>query len=289
MTQIHEIHPLVKEELLRIYQAIREICQKHDFKYSAAFGTMLGAVRHRGFIPWDDDLDLFMLRDDYERFLEIAVQELPAQLKLVTFNNTREYPAIFCKVQECDRVIYERIRKEANYINPHGLYVDIFPLDGVPTGIDSWLDFLRCACAFCRRSHLQRKGIHSGLKGRLVGLLGMLLAPAFQKQKSDNDFAKQLDCWAKNTPPLSGKEIRYTSCEGRFQKKELHFPRHVFEAFEDVPFENTSIPVPREYDIALKVLYGPDYMTPPPLEKRVSEHSKVPEAPWIYGPTGGAN
>ena len=81
MSEIHEIHPLIKEELLSIYQAFAAVCEKHGLKYWVAFGTMLGAVRHNGFIPWDDDFDVFMLREDYEKFLTVADKELPEYFK----------------------------------------------------------------------------------------------------------------------------------------------------------------------------------------------------------------
>ena len=77
MAEVHEISPLIKEELLAIYRAFAVVCQKHDIKHCVAFGTMLGAVRHNGFIPWDDDFDVFMLREDYEKFLSVADKELP--------------------------------------------------------------------------------------------------------------------------------------------------------------------------------------------------------------------
>ena len=125
MEEVHEINPLIKEELLSIYQAFASVCKKHKLRHWVAFGTMLGAVRHNGFIPWDDDFDVFMLREDYEKFLTVANKELPEYFKVVTHRNCSAYPVAFGKIQESRRDVYEKIEKETDYINPHGLYIDI--------------------------------------------------------------------------------------------------------------------------------------------------------------------
>lgn len=111
MEEVHEINPLIKEELLSIYQAFASVCKKHKLRHWVAFGTMLGAVRHNGFIPWDDDFDVFMLREDYEKFLTVANKELPEYFKVVTHRNCSAYPVAFGKIQESRRDVYEKNRK----------------------------------------------------------------------------------------------------------------------------------------------------------------------------------
>ncbi|MBE6404408.1 MAG: LicD family protein [Lentisphaerae bacterium] len=285
MAEIHEINPLIKEELLSIYQAFASVCEKHQLKHWVAFGTMLGAVRHHGFIPWDDDFDIFMLREDYEKFLSVADKELPEYFKLVTHRNCSAYPAIFGKIQESRREVYEKIESETDYINPHGLYIDIFPLDGMPSSwIEQKLDLLRYAVGYCRKKYLFRKGKHGSLAGAISRCAGWFMGLFLWKRKTENDFAFMLDLWVKKYPTTGCKFVRVGSLDARFQRKEYCFLREIFDDSEVVLFETITVPVPKKWDAALRTLYGDSYMTPPPVEKRVSEHSKSKKAPWYYGP-----
>ena len=285
MTERHEIAQPVKDELQEIYQAFAEVCSRHCLRHWVAWGTMLGAVRHHGFIPWDDDLDVFMLRDDYESFVSIADAELPAHFKQVTYRNCKDYPATFGKIQESRINVYERIRDKCGYVNPHGLYIDIFPLDGCPDGwLSSKVDTFRQASLFCLSSHIFRSGRHSTLKGRFSDLFGTVLSPFYGNPKTKNDLAYCADCIYKDYPVSGGSRVRIGNYESRFQKREIIMPRNAFDETIILPFENISAPVPKGYDACLTAIYGKDYMTPPPLEKRVSEHSKQDAAPWIYGP-----
>ena len=285
MAEVHEISPLIKEEILSIYKSFAAICQKYDIKHCVAFGTMLGAVRHNGFIPWDDDFDVFMLREDYEKFLTVADKELPEYFKVVTHRNCSAYPVVFGKIQESRREVYEKIEKETDYINPHGLYIDIFPLDGVPSNVfEKFFDLMRYGTAYCRMMYLFRRGSHASLAGWVADFVGKFLGLFYYGKKTKNDFAYILDKWLKKYPVTNRKFVRVGDISARFQRKEYTFPGDVFTKMKMVPFENTEVPVPEDFDTALRTLYGATYMTPPPLEKRVSEHSKSEKAPWYYGP-----
>lgn len=284
MSEVREIHPLVKENILSIYQSFATICDKYNLKHWLGFGSMLGAVRHHGFIPWDDDFDVLMLREDYEKFLSIADKELPSYFKLVSHRNCSVYPMIFSKIQESRREVYESIENQSVYVSPTGMYIDIFPLDGMPsTSFGKFIDLCRYGVVYCRKLHLFRKS-HSLLFGYIADFLGILLAPLFINKKTPNDFAFILDQMAKRYPTSNTQNVRIASLENRFQRKEYCFPREVFDDTEIITFENLKVPVPKNWDIVLRNLYGDSYMTPPPLEKRVSEHSKSPKAPWYYGP-----
>ncbi|MBR1630505.1 MAG: LicD family protein [Paludibacteraceae bacterium] len=118
------------QHLLGHLKAIDDVCQKHGLRYYIYCGTMLGAVRHKGFIPWDDDLDIAMPRPDYERFIRHAGEWLPAPYEFVCWESNPEYPLPFGKIQNADTTLIER---------PHlyflgGSYIDVFPIDGVPDG-----------------------------------------------------------------------------------------------------------------------------------------------------------
>ena len=113
--------------MLQMMIEIDRICRKNNIQYILSGGTMLGAVRHHGFIPWDDDMDIAMPRKDYDRFVEIANSELPERFRLECYENTRDYPYNFGKVRDVNTIFKEKFTASLN-IN-HGVYIDVFPMD----------------------------------------------------------------------------------------------------------------------------------------------------------------
>ncbi|MCR4957842.1 MAG: LicD family protein [Prevotella sp.] len=120
--------------------AVDTVCREHSLQYYIYDGTMLGAVRHKGFIPWDDDLDIAMPREDYETFITHANEWLPEPYEFVSYELDSAYPLPFGKVQDASTTLIER--PHLPYLG--GLYIDVFPIDGVPSN------------AFLRRCHLVR-------------------------------------------------------------------------------------------------------------------------------------
>ena len=124
----------MQERMLHVYQAIDNICQRHNIPYWLSGGSMLGAVRHQGFIPWDDDLDLEMLRPDFKRLMKLLPKELPEDMVLQWHTTDPNYFFQYAKVRDkrsqlFERNGYDRVWKE------HGIYVDIFPLERMPLWI----------------------------------------------------------------------------------------------------------------------------------------------------------
>ena len=118
---------------LEILKEIDRICKQNGILYWMEGGSMLGAVRHHGFIPWDDDLDIAMFRDDYNRFLEIASKELKENYFLQTHQTDPEYPLFYAKVRKNNTFIDERSYQDLNIHK--GIFVDIFPVDGLYNGL----------------------------------------------------------------------------------------------------------------------------------------------------------
>ncbi|MBO5867860.1 MAG: LicD family protein, partial [Oscillospiraceae bacterium] len=113
-----------------IAKAVVALCDKHGLTYYMLGGSMLGAIRHKGFIPWDDDIDFGMPREDYERFLELAPTELPKHLKVVNYRNDPNYMYYITRILDTEtKVIEERIGNDNKYTNAS---IDIFPIDGTP-------------------------------------------------------------------------------------------------------------------------------------------------------------
>ena len=119
----------VQKVQLEILLEFDRICRKHGLKYLLFAGTLLGAVRHKGFIPWDDDIDVCMLRGDYERFLTVCKDELSAELFLQTTDTDREYPLQFAKLRKNNTRFVEKSMSDLKI--HHGVFIDIFPLDNV--------------------------------------------------------------------------------------------------------------------------------------------------------------
>ena len=119
---------LLHQRILRILLAVDSCCREHGLRYYIWAGTQLGAVRHKGFIPWDDDIDIAMPRPDYEQLIAHSREWLPAPFEFVCAENDAAYPLPFGKVQDASTTLIERLH--LHYLG--GIYIDVFPLDGVP-------------------------------------------------------------------------------------------------------------------------------------------------------------
>ena len=131
---------LLHRRILRILLAVDHCCRDHQLRYYIWAGTMIGAVRHKGFIPWDDDIDIAMPRPDYEQLIAHSAEWLPQPFEFVCAENDAAYPLPFGKVQDASTTLIERLH--LHYLG--GIYIDVFPIDGVPaSGFTQWLHFAR--------------------------------------------------------------------------------------------------------------------------------------------------
>ena len=124
----------MQERMLEVLQVVDGICKKHGIPYWLSGGSMLGAVRHQGFIPWDDDLDIEMLRPDFERLMAILPTELPEHLVLQWHTTDKNYFFQFAKVRDRNSRLFERNGYDKVW-QEHGIWIDIFPLERVPLWI----------------------------------------------------------------------------------------------------------------------------------------------------------
>ncbi len=123
----YDIRPL-QLRILDILLSIHKVCEDHNLRYYIIAGTLLGAVRHKGFIPWDDDLDIAMPRRDYDQLMAHASEWIPKPFEAVAFETDKEYPLPFAKIQDSSTTLIERMH--LRYLG--GIYIDVFPLDGMP-------------------------------------------------------------------------------------------------------------------------------------------------------------
>lgn len=247
---------------LEILKEFLNICQKYDLQYFLLGGTLLGAIRHKGFIPWDDDIDVGMPRPDYDKFLSIAQGELPEKLFLQTRETDCEYPMNFAKIRNTETTFIE---KTAQFLNiNHGVYIDIFPLDGYPKSkvmqkltncIDAILKF-KISKAFFSENYKE------SWKHRIIDALIKILRGNYKTA------TKQRDKFI--------RRYSYDKCEivnnycGAWGQKEI-MPKDYFGKGIKGTFENLDVILPYKYDLYLTQLYG-DYMTPPPKEKQIGHH-----------------
>ena len=120
----------VQQKELQILLEVDRICKRNGLTYYLIGGSALGAVRHGGFIPWDDDIDIAMPRDDYRKFLKLCSRELPAEYFLQTYTSQPDFPYPFAKVNLNNTTFIENRLHKLNI--HHGIFIDVFPLDGVP-------------------------------------------------------------------------------------------------------------------------------------------------------------
>lgn len=253
----------VKYFLSNILLDYSHYCDENGFEYYLCGGTLLGAIRHKGFIPWDDDIDVLMPREDYERFLKLSEEKKIADhLKVVSNQQgTLEYP--FAKVTDTRTTIeYKTVCNEQN----SSLWIDVFPMDGLPNSnictyfIYLYVNFLRAIIAIAK----SRKGTGKTKYARVIkGILRPLLNRVdvgYISNKIDK-FARRIKfCKSSN---VAGIVWGYGPQE-RMPKKEW------LERVK-VEFEGHEFWAPGCWDLYLRNLYG-DYMKLPPEEKRITHN-----------------
>ena len=272
------------DAILEVYKAFAAICERHGLRYCADCGTALGAVRHKGFIPWDDDMDIQMPRPDYEKFVELAPKELPLGLAWLDRFNCPEYDNPFGKVIVSDRNVVERVARESGLSIGQGIFVDVFPLDGYP---DTMFGKLRRRI----QNILMEMGLKmSGsdgvktLKATVARTLGHLVCPKKYRVRSQKELSDLYEKRARSVPFGSTKMCVSIGVAHYFDDKP--FPFRFFGTPHKIPFENTTMPVQEDVKGYLTYLFG-DFMKLPPEEKRVGTHGNIQgTTPWRLGPDG---
>ncbi len=245
-----------------ILQEIDIICRAHNLTYFAIGGSVLGAVRHQGFIPWDDDIDIGMPRKDYEAFLRYAAEELPEGYFLQTFFTEKNSPFYFAKVRKDNTKFVEYYIKDLDI--HHGLFVDIFPFDNVPDNdILKELHYRLCRIA----NHLY-----------LSKALTTVCSSRFERKDNYKGFIRKLLHFMLLPVPKSLLFRMLDGCVRMFNNKNCSEISHIVRRrlrvkLDDLyplvymPFGETQIPVPNNYDAYLTAQYG-DYKNPPADGKR---------------------
>lgn len=273
------------DAILEVYQEIAKVCDRHGLRYYVTDGTAIGAVRHSGFIPWDDDFDISMPRPDYERFIELAKTELPSHLKFVNWKNTPELTMMLGKVQDSRREKVEEIEKTTGRILSGGIYVDIFAIDGYPESSAEivWVKFvtkiLACIVRFRCMTFCQQSW-----KGKLVWILGLIFS-VFMPWMTQYRCLRTCENYLMRHPFDSSANTGRASLRiTMLNRKPL--PRAVWGRAQMHVFDGIRVPLPQDTDAYLRSLYG-DYMKMPPEDRRRPTHAYSWRCPWWLGPTRG--
>ncbi|MDO4758027.1 MAG: LicD family protein [Rikenellaceae bacterium] len=245
---------------LEILDDVHAFCDQNGLNYSLSGGTLLGAIRHRGYIPWDDDIDIMMPRPDYDRFLATYTS---SRNRVIDLSQSELCEEMFAKVSRNGTAMIDHSFGR----NLYGVNIDLFPIEGIPQeGVESyvneivqrktritqvipyykivkrgrWMWWLKCLLKRCRYWNFDAI---------------MKLKAALNERVHSSDFQRSKQVGA---------------VLGSYGMKEL-MPRTACEEYVELPFENRTFRAIGGYEIYLRNLYG-DYMQLPPVEKRVSHH-----------------
>lgn len=246
----------LQNTILIIANEIDRICNKNNIEYFMDGGTQLGAVRHKGFIPWDDDFDIGMKRKEYERFIQVCKKELDKKKYYLETDEDMGYGFAFAKIHLNDTEIVEDFSRNAKV--HHGIFVDIFPYDNLPESK------IECKI-FLAENHI------------LKNLIWVKTGYGSENQRKKNSY--RFFKVASNFFSLNilKKARRNLICKYDDRKTEYCFtsdyPKNHLKSFwldniEKFRFENDSFWGMKDYDAFLKMLYG-DYIELPPKEKQI--------------------
>ena len=241
--------------LFEMLKIVDVICRENDIKYSIACGTALGAIRHLGFIPWDDDLDIMFLRPEYEKFLEIAPPLLKEQGLTLQREFTKTWPMTYSKVRNDNTTLIEKSYEKLEGMH-HGIYIDLFPIDNLSDNriiADAQWNLFHMLVS----KGMRKRGYETKAKNKIFA---MMISPLFPERPLRQFVMQKKNNNTKNVHCFLGAAI---------VRSHNIFPRTVFDGYEQALFEGEYFPIVKDYDTYLKICFG-DYMQLPPPEKRLA-------------------
>lgn len=252
----------VNQEKLRavqldILRRFISVCDVLSLRWTLAYGSCLGAVRHGGYIPWDDDIDVAMPREDYEKFLENAQTLLGDGYFLQTAKTDPDYPQCFAKIRYTNSTFIETSVKDFK-IN-HGIYIDIFPVTEYKETrlFDLKVRYYDLCASRAYYVPNRKKGVKNAVKNLLCLPIG--------------DYRKARDKKEKLIKKAETESTGVVSTLCGIWRMGENVPKYIFESFVKMPFEGIEANVPEKWDEYLTLIYG-DYMKLPPEENRIPHH-----------------
>lgn len=245
---------LVQVDLLKEFD---RICRLHGIKYIIGSGTLLGAVRYKGFIPWDDDIDVEMLREDYEKFSKIAKQKLNEKVFFQDHKTDKAYPWLFGKLRKNGT---SAVRLGQEHLKMHGgIFIDIFPRDPMPNSENGKkaYEFVARICRKILYARIMRVNAENS-----IARFGWTLVSVIPKF-----IPFGIECMLRNSiDPNVSKRVRSYGYHGHYETE--GYDKRWFTKLTEIEFEGGTYYAPADFDGYLTFVYGADYMTPPPESER---------------------
>ena len=260
-------HQEIQEQLYRILCSFDDYCRKHEIRYYLCAGTLLGAVRHQGFIPWDDDIDVIVPRPDYMKLIECTKKEPIAEhLDFICFENGKfDVPH--------GKVIDERIAVEEEVITMDNfLWIDVFPVDGLPADHETAVNMMNKGHELKYKNALTVAPIGSGrtLTKAVVKIPVLTVMHLVRLIKGKRYFTQQIQDMCNQYDYDQAEMVGILAGDG---VKSMHV-RAKMENSSTAKFNDRDFPIPGDWDEYMKALYG-NYMQLPPENKRVDHKMKV--------------
>lgn len=258
------IKPMIKKAWaaqLEVLAEIDKICKRHNIQYYAEYGTLLGAVRHQGFIPWDDDMDIGMLRKDFARFQHYAREELPEPFKLLSIHN-RNHKKSISRVINGYNIDTGAERMERFHGCPFVIGVDIFISDNIPLNKEEEeLQLELFAIASTLANEWEKQDMTDADREDCLRQIEELCHVELSREDSMVPQLFELsDKISAMYWDIDAREVTFMN--KLYQYSEYRLPASCFEMTVEVPFDVTTIPIPIGYHNVLSRRYGPNYMTP---------------------------
>ena len=250
------------------------ICKKYGLTYYADAGTLIGAIRHKGFIPWDDDIDIVMMRSDYQKLLSLGQKEFKDPLFFQSIDSDKKYIRGLAKLRNSSTTAIDETDLDKPF--NRGIFIDIFPLDNVPS--NKVIRKLWCRKIKFIRQILRNWAYFEATKSKNMPekIIRILLKKAVDKI----GYKKVYKYFERTCGAFNNKNCKYVSFVAYSYGKEKHiWERRLFEKSHRVPFEFIEINIPDGYDRRLRIQYG-DYMI---MKKIPSDHGAMilePDIPY---------
>lgn len=244
-----------------------DFCRSHRLTYYLCGGCLIGSIRNKGFVPWDDDIDVLMPRPDYEQFLKLYKKENPSErFKLLDADKERTYGNIFAVIADTNHTLVKEYQKDMDM--PHGIPLDIFPIDGLASGkMARYVQYM-----WTMVYSLFRSGIVPKNQGGLLSFGSKVLLGIFRgknvRYKIWRFAQKRMSRYSFET-----SENVAELCAGFYFMKKV-YPRSIYDGICEVEFEGRNYLAMKNYDEYLQIPFG-NYMELPPEEKRVAHHDII--------------
>lgn len=249
---------------LDILKKVDEYCEQNNIQYSLAYGSLIGAVRHKGYIPWDDDIDIMMPRHDYNQFLS-AFNGTYSHLRVISPEIVSSYYAPYANVYLTTTKLIE---PHVNHgFKDLGVKIDIFPVDSVPSDVIEYERLFKRSSELCRWRSFKSTPIRNqngtlSIRSIVKRIISFLI-PFFYLNNELRKMQKEIDNNTEYLDIILWPIYKYKRFSHKFFRETIR-----------VPFENIEVCIAKGYDGILTSIYG-SYMELPPLENRVAKHDFI--------------